>query len=79
MGEMACYTDRCPQCGRPPPGGKPILQAARPAPQQGYGRPRSPRPHGGGGGGGGGGYRQQQQYYHGEGGGGGGGYANSNL
>ena len=78
MGEMACYTDRCPQCGKPPPGGKPILQAAaRPAPQQGYGRPRSPRPHGGGGGGG---HRQQQQYYHGEGGGGGGGgYANSNL
>ena len=22
MGEMACYQERCPQCGRIPPGGK---------------------------------------------------------
>ena len=23
MGEMVCYKDKCPQCGRPPPGKEP--------------------------------------------------------
>ena len=28
MGSMACYGDKCPDCGRPPPGKKPSAQPA---------------------------------------------------
>ena len=35
MGEMVCYTERCPDCGRVPPGRR---QQRPPAPGQGVGR-----------------------------------------
>ena len=35
MGEMVCYTERCPDCGRVPPGRR---QHRAPAPGQGVGR-----------------------------------------
>lgn len=41
MGEMACYQERCPQCGRVPPGNKPVFderaeRAERQAAQNGH-------------------------------------------
>jgi hypothetical protein len=34
MGEMACYTERCPQCGNYPPGKKPYNLVVQQAQQQ---------------------------------------------
>ena len=60
MGEMACYQDRCPQCGQVPPGKKHLYEDA---PQPSSRQRQDPR-YAKNGGGGGHMQIQQQQSLH---------------